>query len=140
VAISHLHGDHFGGLPFLVLDGQFRRRTEDLTVLGPHGTAGRLEQAMETLFPGSSAVTRRFEVRVLEHAHGRPRAAGDLRITPYEVSHVAGAVAPRPGDPRASSGRRDLPAPRADPHLSPGALAMDLGDWDVAHDGRCFDL
>jgi ribonuclease BN (tRNA processing enzyme) len=35
VLVSHLHGDHFGGLPFLVLDGRFRRRTEDLTVIGP---------------------------------------------------------------------------------------------------------
>lgn len=34
VLVSHLHGDHFGGLPFLVLDGQFRRRTRDRTVVG----------------------------------------------------------------------------------------------------------
>jgi ribonuclease BN (tRNA processing enzyme) len=27
VVVSHVHGDHFGGLPFLILDGQFRRRT-----------------------------------------------------------------------------------------------------------------
>lgn len=26
VLISHFHGDHFGGLPFLILDGQFSRR------------------------------------------------------------------------------------------------------------------
>ncbi len=26
VVISHLHGDHFGGIPFLVLDQQFARR------------------------------------------------------------------------------------------------------------------
>ncbi len=28
VVVSHLHGDHFGGLPFLILDGQFSRRTD----------------------------------------------------------------------------------------------------------------
>src|SRR6266498_1848179 len=32
VFISHLHGDHFGGLPFLILDGQFTRRTSPLAV------------------------------------------------------------------------------------------------------------
>ena len=29
--VSHLHGDHFGGLPFLILDGQFTRRARPLT-------------------------------------------------------------------------------------------------------------
>jgi ribonuclease BN (tRNA processing enzyme) len=42
VFVSHLHGDHFGGLPFLILDGQFSGRTEPLTVAGPPGTADRL--------------------------------------------------------------------------------------------------
>src|SRR5207245_8976218 len=35
VLLSHLHGDHFGGLPFLVLDGQFSRRTKPLVIYGP---------------------------------------------------------------------------------------------------------
>ena len=54
VAITHLHGDHFGGLPWLILDGQFAHRTSRLHVLRPAGTAARLAQAMEVLFPGSS--------------------------------------------------------------------------------------
>jgi ribonuclease BN (tRNA processing enzyme) len=54
VFVSHLHGDHFGGLPFLILDGQFSRRTRVLRVVGPPGTAQRLATAMECLFPGSA--------------------------------------------------------------------------------------
>jgi ribonuclease BN (tRNA processing enzyme) len=93
VVLSHLHGDHFGGLPFLILDGQFRRRTQDLTILGPPGTSSRLEQAMETLFPGSSQVQRRFEVRVVEHADRRAVELDTLRVTPFEVRHASGAPA-----------------------------------------------
>lgn len=93
VLITHLHGDHFGGLPFLVLDGQFRRRTRDLTVVGPPGTGARLAQAMETMFPGSSSVRRRFTVHVMEHADRRTRELGPLRMTPFEVRHASGAPA-----------------------------------------------
>lgn len=53
VVVTHLHGDHFGGLPFLILDGQFSRRTTPLVVAGPPGTGARLAAARETLFPGS---------------------------------------------------------------------------------------
>ncbi len=91
VVLSHLHGDHFGGLPFLILDGQFRRRTQDLTIVGPPGTWSRLEQAMETLFPGSSRVQRRFQVRVVEHADRRAVELDTLRVTPFEVRHASGA-------------------------------------------------
>ncbi|HEX3646817.1 MAG TPA: MBL fold metallo-hydrolase [Pseudonocardiaceae bacterium] len=93
VLITHLHGDHFGGLPFLVLDGQFRRRTRDLTVVGPPGTADRLARAMETMFPGSSGVRRRFEVHVLEHDDRNARQVGSLKVIPFEVRHASGAPA-----------------------------------------------
>jgi len=91
VVLTHLHGDHFGGLPFLVLDGQFRRRTADLTVHGPPGTDARLWQAMEALYPGSTGVTRRFEVHVREYAG--PVSVDAYRVTPFEVWHASGAPA-----------------------------------------------
>lgn len=93
VVVSHLHGDHFGGLPFLVLDGQFRRRTRDLTIVGPPGTGARLEQTMEAFYPGSSTVQRRFDVRVVEHADRRALEVEGLSVTPFEVRHAAGAPA-----------------------------------------------
>lgn len=93
VLITHLHGDHFGGLPFLVLDGQFRRRTTDLTVVGPPGTERRLAEAMEVLFPGSSTVRRRFEVRVVEHRDRSPFTTERFTAVPFEVRHASGAPA-----------------------------------------------
>ena len=93
VIVSHLHGDHFGGLPFLILDGQFRHRSRDLTVVGPAGTGARLAEAMEVLYPGSSDIRRRFEVHVLEHADRRATEYGPLRLTPFEVRHASGAPA-----------------------------------------------
>ena len=72
VFVSHLHGDHFGGLPFLILDGQFSRRTEPLIVAGPPGIARRLADAMECMFPGSSTAPRRFGIDTVELNPGLP--------------------------------------------------------------------
>jgi ribonuclease BN (tRNA processing enzyme) len=93
VLLSHLHGDHFGGLPFLVLDGQFTRRTRPLTVLGPTGTAERLHAAMETLYPGSAAVQRRYPLRVVELDGGGRVEVGPLTVRSWQVDHASGAPA-----------------------------------------------
>jgi ribonuclease BN (tRNA processing enzyme) len=94
VVITHLHGDHFGGLPFLVLDGQFTRRSAPLTVLGPVGTRDRLHAAMEAFYPGSTGVTRRFEVEVVElDGVGGARRAGPFSVRSWEVDHASGAPA-----------------------------------------------
>ncbi len=91
VFVSHLHGDHFGGVPFLILDGQFTRRTGPLTIAGPPGTGGRLRQAMEVMFPGSAGVGRRFRLDVVELTPGRTTTVTGVGVTSWEVSHPSGA-------------------------------------------------
>ena len=54
ILVTHLHGDHFGGIPFFVLDAQFSRRSRPLVIAGPPGIEARTRQAMEVLFPGSA--------------------------------------------------------------------------------------
>ena len=93
VFVSHLHGDHFGGLPFLILDGQFNRRTAPLTVAGPPGTARRLAEAMECLFPGSSTAPRRFGVDVTELAPEASAAVGGTTARAWQAEHPSGATA-----------------------------------------------
>src|SRR5271157_6012844 len=66
VIITHLHGDHFGGIPFLILDGQFRHRTRPMVIAGPPGIRARVEAAMEVFFPGSSRTAQRFAVKFVE--------------------------------------------------------------------------
>jgi ribonuclease BN (tRNA processing enzyme) len=85
VVLSHLHGDHFGGLPFLVLDGQFRRRERPLAIAGPPGTPERVEAAMELLFPGSVDARRRFTVEFIELAVGEATTVGPAVVTTLPV-------------------------------------------------------
>ena len=91
ILITHLHGDHFGGLPFFILDGQFSRRSNRLRIAGPPGLKARVLEAMEVFFPGSSGARRKFEVEFQELAEGVPVSVGPLQVTPYEVLHACGA-------------------------------------------------
>jgi ribonuclease BN (tRNA processing enzyme) len=92
IFISHLHGDHFAGLPFLLLDAQLvSRRSAPLTIAGPPGLAERLGITMEALFPGSAAIERRFPLELIELAPGERRAVGGVTVTPHLVRHACGA-------------------------------------------------
>src|SRR5207249_8082810 len=93
VLLTHLHGDHFGGLPFLILDGQFSRRTRPLLIGGPPGVRDRVEAAMEVFFPGSSKVERRFAVEFVDLRERELTLVGPASVTPFVVKHASGAPA-----------------------------------------------
>lgn len=94
VVISHLHGDHFGGLPFLLLDCQFvARRTKPLTMIGPPGLGKRIDDALETFFSVTKAMRWNFPWQVEElPARGKTKAAG-LALESFEVVHGCCGVA-----------------------------------------------
>ena len=92
VFLSHLHGDHFGGLPFLLLDGQFvHRRTAPLVIVGPPGTRARLKLALDALFPGSEAFEWRFSWSVEELEPGATGTFGPWTVSSALVIHESGA-------------------------------------------------
>jgi len=89
ILISHLHGDHYGGIPFLVNGSQLIfKRTEPLLILGPPGTKELLINAMEVMFPGSSRVQRKFALDIREFSDRRPETAGGVTVTPYLNFHL----------------------------------------------------
>ncbi|HET7049664.1 MAG TPA: MBL fold metallo-hydrolase [Solirubrobacteraceae bacterium] len=91
VALSHLHGDHFAGIPWLILDGQFGGRAMPLEIAGPPGTQERVERTFEALYPGATAAARRFDTRYTELVAGVPCEFGPAVITPFEVRHESGS-------------------------------------------------
>jgi ribonuclease BN (tRNA processing enzyme) len=93
VALSHLHGDHFAGLPWLILDGQFAKRTMPLVIAGPNSVRERIERTFEALYPGATSAGRAFDTSFLEFSEQTPCELGPALITPFEVRHGSAAPA-----------------------------------------------
>jgi ribonuclease BN (tRNA processing enzyme) len=87
ILITHFHGDHFGGLPFLLLEAQFTRRSRPLVIAGPQGIETRLAQLMEALFQHSSQTKQKFDLSVVALKPEERRSFGAVDVTPYPVVH-----------------------------------------------------
>jgi ribonuclease BN (tRNA processing enzyme) len=92
ILITHLHGDHFGGIPFFILDSQLiSRRTEPLLIAGPPGLEERITRAMEINFPGSSKIRQKFDIIFKELPEAVSSRVGTINVTPSGVVHGSGA-------------------------------------------------
>ena len=87
VLITHFHGDHFAGLPFLLLDAQFTRRARPLVIAGPVGIETKLANLTEALFEHSSKTKQRFDLSVVALEPEQSRMFGEVKVTPYPVVH-----------------------------------------------------
>jgi ribonuclease BN (tRNA processing enzyme) len=92
ILLSHLHGDHFGGLPFLLLDAQFLAgRQRPLLIAGPPGTQERLDQLLEVFFPRSTSNKWRFPWKVMEIEIGQSTPVLGHAVLTTTVQHFSGA-------------------------------------------------
>jgi ribonuclease BN (tRNA processing enzyme) len=89
ILVTHFHADHFGGIPFFMLDAQFNtKRTRALTIAGPEGLRDWFVRAMETAFAGSSKTKQKFELNLLELAPGDAHPLGELTVRAARVRHA----------------------------------------------------
>jgi ribonuclease BN (tRNA processing enzyme) len=92
IVVSHLHGDHFAGIIWLLVQALFAtRRTTPLTVYGPPGIEARVMATAELLFPRCTEAKRLFTLAFVEVHAGQPLQTGALRTTAFEVLHPSGA-------------------------------------------------
>ncbi len=92
IVLTHLHGDHCGGIPFLLLDAMLgARRETPLTIAGPPGTRERLDEMAQVLFPGMQRMKPRFSLHYVEmESMIANRVVDGVSATPYPADHTPG--------------------------------------------------
>jgi ribonuclease BN (tRNA processing enzyme) len=91
ILLTHLHGDHFGGIPFLIRETQIlSRRTAPLFIAGPPGLERRIRDTMENLFPGSPGQEQTFPLRFIELSDEGPSQIGPLAVHSHKAIHTPG--------------------------------------------------
>jgi ribonuclease BN (tRNA processing enzyme) len=94
IFLSHLHGDHFAGLPFLLLEHHFvGRRDRPLVIAGPSGTEQRVMAALEVFFPSSTKLAWGFPLTFTELSEQRTARFGPFAVTAHVVTHPSGSPA-----------------------------------------------
>lgn len=93
VVLSHLHGDHFGGVAFLILEYCYEApRSRPLIVVGPPDTERRVFELYYALYAEMRGKPLPFEIRFLEAIDGSTTEVADTRIESFRVPHQDNAV------------------------------------------------
>jgi ribonuclease BN (tRNA processing enzyme) len=102
ILLTHLHGDHFGGLPFLILQAALQPRDKaarrgPIRIAGPPETEDRVRMALRA-FGYEEYVVRDWAAGLVEFITLEPMretAIGPTRVTAFPVVHTPEAVALR---------------------------------------------
>lgn len=89
ILISHMHGDHFAGLPFMFLEYTYESpRPTRLTIVGPEYLESRSMTLVRTMFPGTAAAQFARNSRWVVIEPGEKRRFGPARIAAIRTPHM----------------------------------------------------
>ena len=88
IFLSHLHGDHFGGIPFFFIEYLYQRnRDQRLEVAGPPGTEKKVRELFQLMYGQGSTPRQipptRFHILYPDKATN----VGGVDVFPFRVPH-----------------------------------------------------
>lgn len=88
VLISHLHGDHFAGLPFMFLQYTYEtRRRRPLRIAGPPGTEDRVWALFRATYKELSTKPLPFALEFIELDAAAAELFDGVHVEPFRVPH-----------------------------------------------------
>jgi len=93
ILVSHLHGDHFAGLPFFLIDFLYRQpRNEPILIAGPSGTETKVRQLFNLMYGGTSD-DKELPAAIFQVLHpDEPTQVAGIDVFPFQVPHQAQAI------------------------------------------------
>jgi ribonuclease BN (tRNA processing enzyme) len=88
VLLSHLHGDHFAGLPFLFLEYVYvEPRNRPLVIAGPPGIEESVRTLFQAMYPDAASEPLPYHIVFVEAVPDRRFWFGDIEVNPFRVPH-----------------------------------------------------
>ena len=89
IFLSHLHGDHFAGLPFFFLEYMYiEPRQRPLRIVGPPGTEERVTGLYRNMYPDAAAEQLPFSLEFIEVRPEKRLSIDGVMVDPFRVPHL----------------------------------------------------
>ncbi|MHA1978953.1 MAG: amino acid kinase family protein [Candidatus Hodarchaeales archaeon] len=93
ILISHFHGDHINGIPYLLLELSFQtKRTKPLKIIGPSGIEEQVNQLFSALYKNEATKTLPFKLTFHEVSPTTPFKEENIRISAFSMNHTPEAL------------------------------------------------
>ncbi len=88
IVITHFHGDHYGGIPFFVINAVVNKQApEKLSIIGPEGVEDMVRNLQGALYPGSEKMIDDLKVTFTEFSK-EWKGIGEMEISAIPVVHA----------------------------------------------------
>jgi ribonuclease BN (tRNA processing enzyme) len=88
IVISHFHGDHIGGLPFLLLDMAGKKRKKPLNIFSPGGGKRMAYRGLSLFYPGNETILETLPIEWHEYVEGKKLDAPGIEVQGFKVKHT----------------------------------------------------